>query len=235
MTVPVVQMADTVVGSAHNIPKNFPRVGGYVTGTPDVRWTDQEWALFPPASHVRIEQGYGALLNVADYDEIDVEAGAISPQTCAGMIAARVAAGHNWTTVYASRNNLALVATAVKAHGDSVWIGHVDCILADWDLNQGEATALVGTMVEGMTCVGVQWASPRSNPDTLLPGTTMTLREANVDLSVVAADWNPSGIGNVPPPPPPPPPAEHYGFVVYGVGDQIVGHPVTSTDLHTWQ
>jgi hypothetical protein len=56
-----------------------------------------------------------------------------------------------------------------------------------------------------MTCVGVQWASPSSNPNTVLPGPSgKTLREANVDLSVVDAGWVPSGMGKAPAPAPKP-------------------------------
>jgi len=235
MSEAVVDMADTIGANSSDIPRTFKVIGGYVTGTSEIRWDAAEWAEFPDAVHVRIEQGFGALLNPGDYDEIDVEAGAISPQIAAGMIAARVAAGYEWTTVYATRSNLALVASAVQAHGEAVWVGHVNCMLADWNLDRAEAAALVGTSVEGMTCVGVQWASPSSNPDSLVPGDTKTLRESNIDLSVVAEGWTPSTLAPPTPPAPPVEPAETDGIVVYFVGNAPVSHAVTSTDLHTWQ
>ena len=42
----------------------------------------------------------------------------------------------------------------------------------------------------------VQWASPSSNPGTLVPGTGLTLTQANCDLSVADKSWP-----SVPPPP----------------------------------
>jgi len=33
-------------------------VAGYVTGTPDVQWTPDDWARFPSVPHVTIDQGY---------------------------------------------------------------------------------------------------------------------------------------------------------------------------------
>lgn len=235
MTVPTTVMMDTEAGDAHNIPIETTHVGGYVSGTPDIKWTGQEWDMFPSSVRIRIEQGYGALPNPGDYDELDCERGALSPQTVAGLIAARVAAGYEWTTVYASRANLALVATAVQAHGDAVWVGHVNCMLADWNLDQAEAEALVGTSVEGMYCIGVQWASPSSNPHTLIPGTSMTLIDGNVDLAVVEAGWTPS---TLPPPAvvPPSPAVVFHGIVTYLLSNGTLNAAsVTSTDLRTWQ
>lgn len=40
--------------------------------------------------------------------------------------------------------------------------------------------------------VAIQWASPTSNPDTVIAG-DVTLREANCDLSVTVPDWHPIG------------------------------------------
>jgi hypothetical protein len=35
----------------------------------------------------------------------------------------------------------------------------------------------------------VQWAAPQSNPDTLIPGSSLTLADGNCDLSVTAPGW----------------------------------------------
>ena len=67
--------------------------------------------------------------------------------------------------------------------------GHVDCWLANWNLDKKDAEGLLGKLVEGMTCRAVQWASPSSNPTTIAPDSTQTLRDLNVDLSVTLPEW----------------------------------------------
>lgn len=42
----------------------------------------------------------------------------------------------------------------------------------------------------GHKIVAVQWASPSSNPDTPLPRSSLTLRQANCDLSVTLDYWH---------------------------------------------
>ena len=43
-----------------------------------------------------------------------------------------------------------------------------------------------------MTCRAVHWASPTSNPGTIVPGGTLTLAQAQVDLSVAEDAWHPA-------------------------------------------
>jgi len=54
--------------------------------------------------------------------------------------------------------------------------------------------------------VAVQWASPTSNPDTIVTG-DVTLKDANVDLSVTLPDWHP--VPAVKPPTPAAPLVKH--------------------------
>ena len=42
----------------------------------------------------------------------------------------------------------------------------------------------------GHKIVAVQWASPSSNPDTPLPRSSLTLEQANCDLSVTLDYWH---------------------------------------------
>ena len=37
--------------------------------------------------------------------------------------------------------------------------------------------------------MAVQWASPTSNPNTIVPGGTQTLADANIDISVTIPSW----------------------------------------------
>jgi hypothetical protein len=197
-------MLDTVGANAGNIPAGTHYVGAYVTGLDVVPWSAADIARFPHARIVRIAQGAGIAPAFNGYDEIDVERGAITPAQAADMIAERVSRGVQWTTVYGTDSTLLEVTNAVRAKGEHIWNGHVNYMLADWNLNEAQATKLIGTLIHGASCVGVQWASPDSNPNTIVPGGTATLRQANVDIAVVDASWIPSGGfgGSVPPAPP---------------------------------
>lgn len=194
-----VSMVDTIhatVVSKPDVVHGFAYVGGYSSGTSDIQWTAQDWAQTQGARRVRIWQGYGAFPEVGTYDEIDIESGAVTASMAAEAVQERVQAGITWTNLYGTLSSLQAAATAIQRSGQAVWLGHVTCRLADWDLDLAAATKLVGTFQAGMRCVGVQWASPSSNPNTVLPGGTgLTLREANCDLSVVDAGWVPSGNG----------------------------------------
>lgn len=200
-----VSMVDTVHASVGLDLATFPYVAGYISGTDGIKWTAGDWGLFGHARKIRIWQGEGALPEIDAYDVIDVEAGAVSVGQAAREIRDRVGFGIQWTTVYGTDSTLKAVAEAVQAMGHDVWNGHVNCWLADWNLDLAGAMKVVGTRVHGMTCVGVQWASPTSNPNTVLPGGSgKTLREANVDLSVVDAGWVPSSFKAAPKPVPAP-------------------------------
>ena len=203
-----VLMVDATHASVAGVPASVPKVAGYVTGTPDIEWVTADWARFPASGHVRIEQGYGPVPKPSLWDVLDIETGAWQPGDVPGQVKSRIAAGITWTTAYASDGLLAEVEHALIAAGPHGWYyGHVDCWLADWNLNEVQAAALVGQLVHGMTCRAVQWASPTSNPHTLLPGTSRTLSQVNCDLSAAAAGWHPAALPPPPPSPPPPPPA----------------------------
>jgi hypothetical protein len=232
MSDPVVTMVDTVGSSVRLELGAFPYVGGYVSGSGGIEWTAAQWALFGKSRHVRIYQS--VFENAVPFDAFDVydmESGAVTPAQAARGVAGRVHAGIDWTTGYGSDGMLAAFASEVQKFGHAVWNGHVNCWLADWNLNEAEAAKLIGTKIHGMTCVAVQWASPTSNPNTLLPGTKLTLREANVDLSVVDGTWVPSGgwggpvVSPVPPPPPP----------VKKVLTRVVGEFADGTSQVLWQ
>lgn len=195
-----VMMIDAIGDIATNIPESTPKVAGYVTGSTDIEWTGSEWAHFDRSGHVRINQGYNATgVPVTAWDVLDVEAGAFNPAEIPGIVGERIKAGITWSTIYGTDAKLAAVQAALEAAGPHGWyFGHVDAWLADWNLSEAEAAAKIGTLIHGMTCRAVQWASPTSNPSTLVPGSTLTLAQANVDLSVTEADWH----AYVPPKPP---------------------------------
>lgn len=229
-----VLMIDTVHGSVRNIPPGTPKVAGYVSGTASVKWTSADWALFPDAGKVRITQGYGAqdwlACDVIDAEELETGGWTITPAQAAQAVKARVGHGIAWTTVYGSPTNLGKVAGALDAVGASAgwWHGHVRAWVANWDLDEAGAAALVGTTLHRMPVVAVQWASPSSNPRTVVPGGTATLAEANLDLSVTDPGWHP------PPKPAPTPAPEQAGYVVpqpSGTPFAVTGRLATAADV----
>jgi hypothetical protein len=227
-------MLDDIGSSSRNIPGSTAFVGGYVTGLGDVPWTQAEWDAFPHAKHVRIAQGAGAAPAASGYDVIDVEADAVTPESASAMVVQRVHSGIQWTTIYGTDSTLAAVTAAIQARGLGWWDGHINYWLADWNLNESEAAALLGTLRHGAPLVGVQWASPTSNPNTVVPGGSQTLSQANIDISVVDANWIPSGgfTGNFPPPPP----VKTWNglLVVTDAAGVFHARAVTSTDDVHW-
>lgn len=235
MPPPTTFMVDTTGSHADALPLHLPMYGGYITGLDGVEWTAEQFARFAGSKVLKYYQGVGPVPPIHTFDAVDVEAGAVTAQLAADIVRERVAGGIPWTTVYGTDSSLAQVSADVRAMGNAVWNGHVNCILADWNLDETEAAAKVGTLIHGMTCVGVQWASPSSNPDTVIPGTNITLRAANADLNVVDANWAPSSGFTPPPTPPPPPVLKQYGMLVtFNTG--FTGKVVSSADAgQTWQ
>jgi len=189
-------MIDAIRVNAHNIPRSTPKVAGYVTGTSDIAWTAAQWALFPRAGHVRIDQSPALAAFAAGHADVaDVEFLAGTVGSFVNAVRRRIAAGpaERWSTIYGTDSTIAAASAALQAGGPHGWYyGHVDCWLANWNLNEAEATALIGHLIHGLTCRAVQWASPTSNPRTIVPGGTVPLSQAQVDLSVAQTTWHPA-------------------------------------------
>jgi hypothetical protein len=165
------------------------KVAGYVTGSPDILWTLQEWDMFPDSQtgKVRIDQSPGLqalATNKADVGDVESRAGTIRDFINAALI--RRDHYKEKSTIYIQASN------ANEAHAECQSAGILDHVLwwiADWNLSEQEATARLND-----TVVAVQYASPTSNPNTVIPGSLMRLADVNVDLSVTRADWIPPKI-----------------------------------------
>lgn len=225
----VATMMDTIGADCGNIPTGTAFVGAYVSGTGDVPWSEEDLAKFPVGSLIRIYQGAGVYPGIGGYVMIDCENGAVTPPQCASEIEKRVDNGYQWTMVYATEDNLILVAEAVQSLGRNIFPGHIAAFLADWNLNEQAAEAKLGTTVAGIGIVGVQWASPSSNPKTPVPNSGLTLGSANIDLSVVDADFMHAILAPKPVTPPSQPPLT--GMVVFDPqGSDFGAKNVESTD-----
>jgi hypothetical protein len=235
MSIPKVVMLDTIGTCAANIPAETPFIGAYASGTGVVPWTTHDLSLFPKARVFRIYQNGGAPLTVDEWDILDVENRAFTPAEAAAEVKKRVDADIVWTTIYASRATLKATNAAIQALGEHYWNGHVNCWLADWNLNEEQAAALIDTLVEGCTCVAVQWASPSSNPNSPIPGGSHTLAQANIDISVANGNWVPSKRPEVTPPPTPEPVTHHGELITDDGHGGFTSKPVSSTDDTHWQ
>lgn len=182
MTVKIVTMVDAEGQCSAVIPAETPKVAGYVTGTGGVLWTTENWSRFSLGQVVRIDQSPGT--GDLEAQVKDVEPGCASNDDALSWGLARRAAGFVpcW---YTSRDNLTPLLNTLDAGGltsGQLWV-------ADWSLDEEEAAAEVMAQSGPFPVKAVQWASPTSNPETLLPGTRLTLREANCDLSVADESW----------------------------------------------
>lgn len=164
-----------------SVPKiadvNPDAIWPYVTGSEGIPWTRQQIDRFPHARVYRVNQGWvqgpGEALNG---DEFDMEAGAWTVSALLSIVAARRRV--HWSTrIYCSWTNYGLMSQelAQAGMGQSVWYR-----IADWNLTQHLAELELHANV-----YAGQWASPTSNPTTLIPGTNLSLAEANADLNVV--------------------------------------------------
>jgi hypothetical protein len=206
-------LIDAIHANAADIPAGTGKVAGYVTGTADIQWTAADWARFPESGHVRIDQSPGlSAWASGGADVADMENGAATQDTVIAQ--AKVRQAKKWFSfTYVSQGNLSSLRDAVSTAGLS---GSMCYWIADWDLSEEEAAAALTD-----TIVAIQWASPSSNPLTVVPGGSRTLAEANVDLSVANPSWFAYD-----------PPASLSGLVVT---PSFKTYPVTSTDAITWK
>lgn len=162
----VSNMIDCLHGSVPTVAKSSATVyAGYITGTPDIRWTADDFRevdrLHPGAIILRIDQSNNDSPEFSDihFAVKDDEAGASSVSESIRVAHERIMQGDDYV-IYCSQAVLTEVEDAASAA----------------NLPHG-------------SIIAYQYASPTSNPATLLPGTSITLREANADLSVIETAW----------------------------------------------
>jgi hypothetical protein len=180
-------MIDATHDNVANVPAWVPKVAGYVTGTPGIAWTAQDWGCFPYAGKLRIDQSPALASYASNAASVaDIESGAGTVPAFVEACANRLQLGLLlW--VYCAQDTVAQVAAALTSA--SIPLTACGLWLANWNLSQAGAEGVLGTTVDGIQVVAVQWASPSSNPNTAVPNSTMTLAEANLDLSVTQPGW----------------------------------------------
>jgi hypothetical protein len=186
MAIATTVMIDTIHDDVSNIPVNTPKVAGYITGSPDIRWTTADWDRFPRSGKVRINQdGFTDVSEAGFGDVADYEPGAFTEAQVLEWVKLRKHS-HLACAIYVAASNQASLTGALREAGHT----GVNLWVANWSLSEAEAERLLATS-GNYPVVAVQWASPASNPDTPVPGGAQTLAEANVDLSITVASWFP--------------------------------------------
>jgi hypothetical protein len=131
---------------------------------------------------------------VGDADVADIESGAGTYAAAAEACAAR--AKNGWqSTLYISESVLAELAAQV-GNVSGVFYG-----VADYNWSLAEAEAQLNAHDNWYY---VQYGDPESNPTTLVPGTSVTLRECNADIDVGKTAFTDQFLPSVKPPPPAP-------------------------------
>lgn len=160
----------------------------YATGTEGIEATAQEIARFRNAG-----VGVGLIdqspslsvfaAGIAHVAVADVESGAGSAETAAKGCLARQARNEK-STVYCSENALQEVETTfLNMH---VNIDLVKYGIANYNYSRTEAEQ---KLVTNPHWAYVQYGDPASNPNTLVPGTSITLQEAQADIDIGNNDW----------------------------------------------
>ena len=192
MTIATVAVYDATHGGRGSLPPG--QHAGYTTGTGIVPWTAADWKADPGA--VRICQDPSASDTTADV--LDVEAGAATiagAARWAGAATANYAAGkrpgQRHPAIYMSLVNVTPVVNALIAggihSGPGLWI-------ANWNLTEAEAAALVQLAGGPFPVIGVQYGN-----------------RGSYDVSVFSGPWLAAVSGD-----PPAPPARPYRHTAPG-------------------
>lgn len=132
---------------------------GYTTGTPDIRWTDPDWAAHPGA--VRIDQDFAASDPSADV--LDVENGAATFSDCPvwakkaiADFNAGVRHGQRRPAIYFSASNVHDVVNALVNGGVTSGVG---LWVASWGIGEAAAMQMVASASGPFPVIGVQYSN----------------------------------------------------------------------------
>ncbi len=185
MSVPTTVGMDTVRTSVGNIPSNAVCVLGYDTGSGIVPWTQNEWDYFPNAIKLHITQVDGN--NNPDSDIIDIEPKAATIEQAVAWCKDRIS-HHKIATCYLSQSNVTSLVNALITAGitSGVYLG-----VAHPGMSIEEAQSILDQSGGPFPIVYVQYAWPDMGlgGDLKVPGSDLTLNQANVDLNLIRNDW----------------------------------------------
>jgi hypothetical protein len=154
-------MLGVIVGydCTHNNIPNTPhnaQLAGYTTGTPDIKWTPEDFAAFPKALRICQDEGSDV---TADY--IDDEAGAATDTSAAEWYPKALSSyesgkrpGQHHPSIYKSADGITPLVNSLIANGITSGPG---LIVADWDLTQAQAVADVQAAAGPFPIRGIQF------------------------------------------------------------------------------
>jgi hypothetical protein len=184
MTIATVQFIDLTTGNAGKAPFVKGGLRAYYATGPGIAETAAQVAAARAAGMyvVLYDQTPSLSLFAAGIAHValaDVEAGAGTIGAVDAAIKTRQA--HNEpSTVYCSYGVLGQVKGSLSS------LAGVSFGVADYSWSEAEAIALLEQNPDWGYC---QFGDPASNPKTLVPGTTVTLAEANADINVANLAW----------------------------------------------
>jgi hypothetical protein len=157
----------------------------YATGSDGIEATSAEIARFKNAGVgvVLIDQSPSLSVFAAGLADVaDVEQGAGTVETAVSAILDRQA--HGWqSTIYLSYSNLDSLTSAFtsEVEQDLVLFG-----VANWSWSQTQAEDVLAANPNWAYC---QYGTPDTNPDTLVPGTSLTLSQVQCDIDIAQGSW----------------------------------------------
>ena len=138
------------------------QAAGYVTGSPDIMWTDADWFDHPDA--VRIDQSPVDTGFDETADALDMERGAATladiPKWAKAAIDNfdhSVRPGQREPLVYCSADNAAGVASTLVVNG--LGSGRVGLWIAHWDISQAQAIAELAAHYQTVPVHAFQFAN----------------------------------------------------------------------------
>jgi hypothetical protein len=175
------------VDFTHDSVASVPAVKGnlyalYATGTANIVATAADIAKYKNAGAgvVMIDQSEAlGMFSEGDADVADVESGAATPATAAAAVLKRQAQGWQ-STLYVSYSSLSALSAAIS-NKTGVIFG-----VADYSWSEAKAEQMLAA---NSNWAYVQYGDPASNPNTLVPGTKVTLAQCNADIDVAQESW----------------------------------------------
>lgn len=168
----------------------------YVTGSSGIEETAAQEAAAKAAGMgvIRIDQTPGlGVFAAGNADVADVEPYAGTDSAAHAAVAERQHRGEQSVLYVSMANWPALKADIANPAGVSYWV-------ADWSFSVLQAEQFLAVHAD---CVAMQFGDPATNPHTLVPGTLVTLQEAQADIDVAKTIWLTGFLPALPPPPPP--------------------------------
>lgn len=185
MSVPTTVGMDTIRTGAVNIPVNAACVIGYDTGSGTVPWTQTEWNRFTNAIKLHITQIDG--VNDVQSDIVDIEPQAATIDQAVTWCKERIAA-KKIPTCYVDGSEVTPLVNALIAAGinSGVYLG-----VAHPGISLADAQAILDNPGGPFPIAYIQYAWPdlKLGGNLKVPGSNLTLNQANVDLNLIRNDW----------------------------------------------